>query len=220
MSLFGNIAALLRAPVGNNLENRPEDVENVKRNFAAEGRYKRPVENGYIDQDLDDAIYSFQRDNNLKIDGRMNPGGETEATLVGKLMKLPEAKPMSEEEQKQSGFQKANVLVNPLTVRLAVMLGTSTLAAEQWWQSKTPEEREDAVRSMGKSLEGNPNGDENRKEECGQEYADNLLKCKDTGNRSGWRAKQVCEETAFSRYSQCLTNKPKDPKDRVRIQRF
>lgn len=71
MSIFSDFARLLDGAVGNNLENRAEDVAFMKKRFAHEGRYNKPVENGYIDRELDQAIYGFQRDNNLKIDGRV-----------------------------------------------------------------------------------------------------------------------------------------------------
>lgn len=78
-ALFGKLIA---SPVGNNLENREDDVRRVKGIFSNLGYYKRPVENGIIDQETDTAIHNFQKDNKLKIDGYMNPGGETEGALV------------------------------------------------------------------------------------------------------------------------------------------
>ncbi len=47
MSFSSNFIELLNAPVGNNAENRKEDVENLKRGFSQDGRYTRPIENGY-----------------------------------------------------------------------------------------------------------------------------------------------------------------------------
>lgn len=83
-ALFGKLIA---SPVGNNLENREDDVRRVKGIFSNLGYYKRPVENGIIDQETDTAIHNFQKDNNLKIDGYMNPGGETEVALVDSLVR-------------------------------------------------------------------------------------------------------------------------------------
>lgn len=75
----------LKKPVGNNLENLPDDVVRTKEAFQDLGYYTRKVENGYIDRELDDAIWSFQSDQDLKRDGKMNPGGETESR-ISKLM--------------------------------------------------------------------------------------------------------------------------------------
>ncbi len=71
----------INRPVGNNLENDDEDVLQAKRAFSKAGYYNRPVENGIIDRELDDAILAFQYDNDLKPDRIMNPGGETEVAL-------------------------------------------------------------------------------------------------------------------------------------------
>jgi hypothetical protein len=119
MSLFGNIVKLINGPVGNNLANAPEDVEALKRNFSYEGRYERPMENGYIDADLNRAIYGFQRDNSLQVDGRVNPGGETEATLAGKIMGF---------DQPPSGIIKVSA-APALATRLAPMLALPVMGA-------------------------------------------------------------------------------------------
>ncbi len=88
-ALFGKLIA---SPVGNNLENREDDVRRVKGMFSNLGYYKRPVENGIIDRETDTAIHNFQKDNNLKIDGYMNPGGETEGALIDALVSRAIAK--------------------------------------------------------------------------------------------------------------------------------
>lgn len=103
MSIFDDISGLLRGSVGNNMDNDPEDVLNTKRNFAAIGRYKKPVENGIYDQELDDSIFSHQKENKLKYDGIMKPGGETEMSSIGYRLKLPVPKP--NEEEKRTGIQ-------------------------------------------------------------------------------------------------------------------
>jgi peptidoglycan hydrolase-like protein with peptidoglycan-binding domain len=86
MNNFGALLGkLIASPVGNNLENEEGDVRRVKGIFSNLGYYNRTVENGIIDRELDTAIQAFQKDKKLKIDGYMNPQGETESALI-KLM--------------------------------------------------------------------------------------------------------------------------------------
>lgn len=206
MALSKNIAGLIRAPVGNNLENRLHDVENTKRNFAATGHYKRPVENGYIDRELDDAIFTFQRENDLKVDGRMNPGGETETALVSTLMKLPKALPTIEE--KQTGIRQASLAALPLLGRLAVMLGLPAVAAAEWWKNQTAETRESVLEDMEDSPTQSGQDDSDPNEHCMDEYENDINTCKEVGVRYSQREKRACEETAAVRMSQCLRNMP------------
>lgn len=63
------------------MENKTEDIKRTKENFAKDSRYNKPIENGYIDRELDTAIKDFQHDYDLKPDGYMNPKGETETRL-------------------------------------------------------------------------------------------------------------------------------------------
>lgn len=60
-------------------------MRRVKGIFSNLGYYKRPVENGIIDQEMDTAIHTFQKEKDLKIDGYMNPGGETERALINHI---------------------------------------------------------------------------------------------------------------------------------------
>lgn len=104
-ALFGKLIA---SPVGNNLENREDDVRRVKGIFSNLGYYKRPVENGIIDQETDTAIHNFQKDNNLKIDGYIKPGGETEENLIKILIKngLNAQKSISDVEKLEADSQE------------------------------------------------------------------------------------------------------------------
>lgn len=96
MFLSDLFSGFLKKPVGNNLDNDPDDITKTKELFANEGYYKQPVENGYIDKELDDSIWNFQRDNDLKQDGIMNPGGETETALISRIREK------SKEEERES----------------------------------------------------------------------------------------------------------------------
>lgn len=216
MSISKNIAGLIRAPVGNNLENRLRDVENTKRNFAATGHYKRPVENGYIDRELDDAIFTFQRENDLKVDGRMNPGGETETALVSTLMKLPKALPTIEE--KQTGIRQASLAALPLFGRLAVMLGLPAMAAAEWWKNQTAETRESVLEDMEESPTQSGQDDPDPGAKCENIYEDDMDRCKLVGIEYGPRFKRACQETAATRLSQCLRGMPEKDRRKPQIE--
>ena len=77
-------AFALSDSVGQKAANRPEDLRSLKRALAAAGQF--PAEQaqdptGRLDNDLALGIRAFQRDFNLKRDGALRPGGETERTL-------------------------------------------------------------------------------------------------------------------------------------------
>lgn len=211
MSIASNIGALLRSSIGNNLENRPEDVENTKHQFAREGRYKRRVENGYIDQELDDAITGFQRDNNLKIDGIMKPGGETEAMLISNRLKLPKIEP--DEEAKQSGYQQVNAV--PLLGILRLGLGMTAAGTAQWWANQSADDRERFLKSFGKQIEEGTD-DPDPHQDCMDKYESAMDRCKRIEKLYGSRAKRACEETAAIAMSQCRRDVPVE--DRRRLQ--
>ncbi len=72
----------------------PDDVFSIKKALHQTGHYKTPSYGftPYPDRELFDAIKDYQRDSRLKIDGVMNPGGETVTHLNKKLKDLPGAK--------------------------------------------------------------------------------------------------------------------------------
>jgi hypothetical protein len=81
----------LRGPVGNGMENHPDDVLAVKRRLHRLGLYDEPDYGftGFIDRGTTEAVKRFQRDNDLKIDGWLAPGGETERAMGG-MVYVPE----------------------------------------------------------------------------------------------------------------------------------
>lgn len=100
-SIFGN--------VGNNMDNDDEDVRTVRRTF--DEMLNRPVAQretdpagrplGIITQQMDDDIRTFQKDNDLKVDGYLEPGGEIVTAMAAQLQKKQEAaKPPSPQAQK------------------------------------------------------------------------------------------------------------------------
>ncbi len=85
MAFFNSFSRFLNDSVGNMLANNPDDVRATKRNFASLGRFDADVDNGFITKELDTSIRNFQRDEGLKVDGLMNPDGETERAVSQRL---------------------------------------------------------------------------------------------------------------------------------------
>ena len=67
--------------VGNNQSSNPEDVISIKKALNAIGLYNGNVSMPYIDAEMDKAIYSLQKIENLKADGLITPGGPTENAM-------------------------------------------------------------------------------------------------------------------------------------------
>lgn len=203
MSIFNNIAGLLCASVGNNMDNDPDDVENTKRNFAAIGRYKRPVENGYIDQELDDAIHGFQRDNNLKVDGIMRPGGETETALLSTTMKL--SKP-PKKDMASSGVQEVSYA--PALMGLArTGIAMSPRIAGMWLQSEMDEAQRKKVIQQLRERQIDTDQPDPR-DDCDEIFDNEWERCKNQMKKLGKNAIRICKETATTRYHQCLKGTP------------
>lgn len=76
--------ALLEESVGNNMSNRPSDVLRAKSTLSSVGVFemKEPEPHHILTREMDTAIKDFQTSKNLKVDGVMRPGGETERKLI------------------------------------------------------------------------------------------------------------------------------------------
>jgi peptidoglycan hydrolase-like protein with peptidoglycan-binding domain len=66
-----NVFRVFHNAIGNKRHNDYDDVSNAKHKFKRLGYYKDAVKNGYIDESLIKSITSYQRDNDLNIDGYM-----------------------------------------------------------------------------------------------------------------------------------------------------
>lgn len=86
---FDIFSGLFKGGVGNNMENNDDDVLRTKKALSSAGHYTEPVENGILDRRLDTAIKSFQSENELKVDGVMKKGGETERYLMVETVRPP-----------------------------------------------------------------------------------------------------------------------------------
>lgn len=90
---------LLSAPVGDGGHNDRLDVAKVESLLGAHGYLdlaKTEGPTGYAGVRLTDAVKRFQKDNDLKVDGRLNPGGETIGALVRAANAVPPPKNSSE----------------------------------------------------------------------------------------------------------------------------
>jgi hypothetical protein len=75
--------------VGNNLDNTDDDVRQVKKAFSRLRMFDfsaEPEPHGYMTRPFRDSILKFQKENNLTVDGKMFPGGETEKYINKRLM--------------------------------------------------------------------------------------------------------------------------------------
>lgn len=81
----------LKQTMGTNYRADPGDIINMKKALNQVGYYDVPPHRG-IDDWTDDAMFngirSFQKDNGLKVDGLMRPGGPTE-TAINASMENP-----------------------------------------------------------------------------------------------------------------------------------
>lgn len=74
----------LQEPVGTNWRLNTGDLKNTKRALSQLGYYKVPPERGvddWADTQMFDGIRAFQKDNGLKVDAFMRPGGPTEKAV-------------------------------------------------------------------------------------------------------------------------------------------
>ncbi len=76
MGFLGAISNFLNGPVDNNLTNHPQDIRNTKRGLNRLGYFGDDTENDFITRELDTGIKSFQKDNDLRVDGKLLPGGD------------------------------------------------------------------------------------------------------------------------------------------------
>ncbi len=84
MSLFSAISKLITGMVGDQRENRPEDVRKVKSALDRLGYFdfrKEPEPHGYVTREMDSGIKRYQKERGLRVDGWLRPGGETESAL-------------------------------------------------------------------------------------------------------------------------------------------
>lgn len=85
MALFGALPGMLTGPVGENLTNDPQDIKTVQRHLGRLGYFKDDAASDFITRALDEGIKNFQTDHDLRVDGILRPGGETERRLFERI---------------------------------------------------------------------------------------------------------------------------------------
>ncbi|MBM3582514.1 MAG: peptidoglycan-binding protein, partial [Alphaproteobacteria bacterium] len=86
--IFRDRSLDLAQPVGRDADNDPFDVALIETLLAKTGLFdlgRTEGPTGHYGTALEDAIRDFQKSANLKIDGRINPGGPTFAALNARL---------------------------------------------------------------------------------------------------------------------------------------
>ncbi len=76
---------LIETPIGNEQWSNTKDIKRIREALYRLGYEDQNLEYGYIDKTLDNNIRNFQKQNALKVDGLIFPGGETERLLISSL---------------------------------------------------------------------------------------------------------------------------------------
>ena len=211
MARRNDLFAVFQNEIGDNLTNDTDDILNAKNKFKDLGYYKDPIVSGYIDKPLIDSIRDYQRDNGLQVDGRINPGGETEATIFGDFFRLP--KPTIKDDDYDftiknprnipSLFTHGNLSSNfvaaipaavPWIIRgIPRVITAGRKAKEQWdiWRSVPADTRQDEVDRMCE-------------EQFEEDYAQCMRDYKDPEQQ------RICIKSAMERRGKCVHDKSID----------
>lgn len=81
MLKFPGFQSAITTPVGNGKNSNPLDILHIRKILKHLGRHNGDTELEFIDHGLDRSIRKFQHDEGLRVDGILNPGGETERAL-------------------------------------------------------------------------------------------------------------------------------------------
>ncbi len=112
MSLFSKITRLIKGSVGDQRENRPEDVRQIKSVLYQLGYFdfrKEPEPHAYITREMDQGIKDYQKDRSLRVDGELKPGGETESELLKDLYKHKVSDDIQREELPPPNIPGTNI---------------------------------------------------------------------------------------------------------------
>jgi hypothetical protein len=187
MARRNDVFAVFHEPVGNNLRNDPDDILSAKKKFKELGYYNQEIENGYIDRPLVDAIGRYQKDRKLIRDGRINPGGQTEATIFSDLLKLPDL----DDEQASEGIKVAGPVAPALFALPAIARGGMT-AKRAWdvWRAMPHAHKQEALDDA-----------------CEKAYDQDILECNRIASES---ERSICYASAMEIYAACLRGRKGD----------
>lgn len=192
---MNNLYRVFEKSIGQNLDNDQDDIINVKTKLETLGYLKDDIKSGYITKDLNDSILAFQGDRRLKKDGVIQPGGPTEATVLGDVLGIKDDVNIS-----QDRISMAPAI--PTIIRHLPTIGhTGKKAWDAWknWQKINPVERQDEIDEL-----------------CDKQLEKDLFECSQISAGNGLTKKEayeVCRKTAMERYSRCRTdqNEQKGP---------
>lgn len=171
-----------------------EDVFKVKTTLNDLGHYDAPDWGitEYPDDGLFKGIKSFQRKHGLKVDGIMNPGGETER-MMGALSMSGLGKQRQKKRDRKQGVQ----------------LAAAAAPAIPWIASQLPGWAAGVAGMLGLTLP--LGGDAPKDDNCDHQlYKVDMPTCNAIARRRGKQAGARCRSTAMERYAACLAGKPRD----------
>lgn len=185
----------LRAALSPDHLAEPDDILDTKKTLMALGYY-RPVDGtepgAWVDTDLFNGIRQFQRDNGLKVDALMRPGGPTEQAMNTVLEAAPPP-PAANDDQKPANDDQA-----PWDEAANGKHGTPGSRLPN--KGPTQDERDD-------HKPGVPGG--KPASECWGAWKLNEAKCVIRYRRNP-NLLRTCIGEAFQDYSNCITNRKID----------
>jgi len=202
--------------VGRNHTNGSLDILSTRRALDLIGSGPSPSgsNKARADSGLFDAVKRFQQKSNLKVDGWMRPGGETETELNLKTSSLLQKRSTNSEQSdpdKKAGKLKqvAAAFIPPIVYAIAEFFGMTVIAAWAWWQTMSEAERKKVraqVKGGNSDAQDNPNEDDCRH----LHYNIDIPVCRAIKRKRGKQAAARCYASASERYAACLRGVPKD----------
>ena len=179
----------------------PDDVLNTKTALQGVGYYDPPKwgVTPYPDNDMFEGIRAFQKRKGLKVDGYINPGGETEDALSKALTNSY----TNDNASKKNPTRKSD------GVQVAAAAVAAAAPAVPWIASQLPSWAAGVAGMLGLSL--SLSGDSPQDDNCDHQlYNVDTPTCNAIKNRRGAAAAQRCFSSANARYAACLAGKPRD----------
>lgn len=185
----------LRAALSPDHLAEPDDILDTKKTLMALGYYM-PAEGAeagaWVDNDLFKGIRQFQRDNGLKVDALMRPGGPTEQAMNAALDDAPEQPPANDDRppaNDQDPWDEA----------------AKGKYGPPW---KGPPKKGPTQNEQDDRKPGAPGG--LPASECDRIYEAEIAEC-DSRYANDWIRRAQCQVAPHARYVACLGNKLEKP---------
>lgn len=187
----------LRAALSPDHLAEPDDILDAKKTLMALDYY-RPAEGAeagaWVDNDLFKGIRQFQRDNGLKVDGLIRPGGPTERAMNAVLEDTPQPTPPANDDQ-----PPANDDQTPWDEAAKGKYGPP-------W--KGPPKKGPIQEEKDDNAPGVPGGRTNA--QCWEDYELELSECEQRYH-GNYPRRAACQVAAFARYVACKENRSDKP---------